>query len=114
MRYVSSVILVLLVLSTIGCGQVFTDGRKIDAAKTNALAPGQANAEVVRANFGTPDKVEPAPMGGEKYIYNYYKEIPHWWTITEMERQRLEIVLQNGVVQNYRFATEEKGPITKE
>lgn len=114
MRF-ASLILVLLLVFTFSCGPTIIEGKRIDAAKRNEVIKGQTKAESVVDLFGKPAKIEKLPSGEEKYVYQYYKEeYTHWWTLPRFERQRLEIFIKNGVVEDYRYSRESRDVITEE
>lgn len=114
MRF-ASLILVLLLVFTFSCGPTIIEGKRIDAAKRNEVIKGQTKAERVVELFGKPAKIEKLPGGEEKYVYQYYKEeYTHWWTLPRFERQRLEVFIKNGVVEDYRYSRESRDVITEE
>jgi hypothetical protein len=103
------VLAILLWVFTAGCGSTFTEGKRIDATHRADLIKGQNQAGVV-AMLGQPAKIEKLPSGGEKYTYNYYKEeYTHWYTLPRYERQKMEIFLKNGIVENYVYQVESRG-----
>jgi len=108
------VLAILLLVFTAGCGKMITEGKRIDATHRADLIKGQ-NAAGVVAMLGQPAKIEKLPSGGEKYTYQYYKEeYTNWWTLPKFERQKMEVFLRNGIVQNYVYQVESRGVITKE
>ena len=113
MRYIS-MILVLLLAFVFGCAPTLIEGRKIDSLKVKQLAPGVSNAQQVEASFGKPDKIEKLPSGEEMYVYGYEVKNPHWWTMDAVNKQRLEVVLKNGIVQTYKLRTEGKEAILQQ
>lgn len=114
MRF-ASLILVLLLVFTFSCGPTIIEGKRIDAAKRSEVIKGQTKAASVIELFGKPAKIEKLPGGEEKYVYQYYKEeYTHWWTLPRFERQRLEVFIKNGVVEDYRYSRESRDVITEE
>ncbi len=113
MRYMK-VMLVLLLVFSFGCAATTMEGRKIDAAKLKQLTPGVSQAQKVQELFGKPDKIQDLPMGEQMYVYDFQLQNRHWWTTEEADRQRLEVIVKNGTVQNYRLRTEGKETILKE
>jgi hypothetical protein len=108
-------ILMLLLVSTFGCGPTIVEGVRIDAAKRREVIKRQTKAERVVELFGKPAQVEKLPGGEEKYIYQYYKEeFTHWWTLPRIERQKLEITIKDGVVQDYLYSRQSRDIITEE
>jgi outer membrane protein assembly factor BamE (lipoprotein component of BamABCDE complex) len=108
------VILVLLLAFSFGCGSLVVEGRKIDAAKLKQLQPGVTQVQKVEELFGKPDKVENLPRGGQSYVYNYVMKESPWFTSEAVDNQRLEVAVQDGVVQAYRLRTQGKETILKE
>ena len=113
MRYMKVMLVVLLALS-FGCAAATMEGRKIDSAKLKQLAPGVSQVQKVEQLFGKPDRVENLPTGEQKYVYGYDMKASHWWTMNAMDKQSLEVILKDGVVQNYRLRTEGKAAELKE
>jgi hypothetical protein len=114
MRF-AGLILVLLLVFAVGCGPTIIEGKRIDAAKRNEVIRAQTKVESVVELFGKPAKIEKLPSGEEKYTYQYYKEeYTHWWTLPRFERQKLEIFIKDGVVQDYRYSREARDVITEE
>ncbi len=100
---------ILLLVFAVGCGPSIMEGKRIDASHRADLLKGQ-NAAGVVAMLGQPAKIEKLPTGGEKYTYQYYKEeYTHWYTLPRYERQKMEIFLKNGIVQNYVYQVERRG-----
>jgi hypothetical protein len=112
MRYLK-VILVLFLVFSFGCAATVL-GRKIDSARLKQLTPGVSQAQKVEELFGKPDKVENLPTGEQMYVYGYDLDTSHWWTIDATDKQKLEVTLRDGVVQNYRLRTEGKEAVLKE
>jgi outer membrane protein assembly factor BamE (lipoprotein component of BamABCDE complex) len=109
----ASVILALLLAFMFGCATTY-QGRKIDSEKVKQLAVGNTGVEKVTELFGKPDQVEKFPSGAENYIYQYGRDIPHWWTIDSINSQKLEIQVKDGVVQTYKFREDGKEAYLKE
>ncbi len=108
MKFIGALAILLLVF-TAGCGRTFSEGKRIDASHRADLVKGQ-NAAGVVAMLGQPAKIEKLPSGEEKYTYNYYEEeYTHWWTLPRYERQKMEIFLKKGIVQNYVYQVESRG-----
>lgn len=111
----SSLILMALWVFTLGCGPTIIEGRRVDISKLRELIKGQTTAEVVVQSLGQPQRIENVPSGEEKYVYQYYKEeYTHWWTLPRYERQKVEIVFKNGVVEDYRYSRELRDMVTEE
>ncbi len=108
---------ILIVLSLLvigGCGYTIMEGKKFDAAKRTEIIKMKTTAPEVIQILGQPAKIEKLPAGQEKYIYRYYKEeYTHWWTLPKIEHEKLEVLLKNGVVQDYSYTEEGRDKITK-
>ena len=113
MRYMK-VMLVFFLAFSFGCGSLVVEGRKIDSAKLKQLQPGASQAQKVEELFGKPDKVENLPTGGQLYVYGYSMKESRWFTSDSVDTQRLEVAVQDGVVQAYRVRTQGKETILKE
>ena len=114
MRYASLVLLLFLTLA-LGCGRTYSEGTKIDAEKRSELIKGGTTQAKVLDLFGTPDKIETLPTGGEKYIYEYYDEqYEHWYRLPKYDKQRLEVLIKGTLVQSYTFVREGRGLITEQ
>lgn len=113
MKFAGLVLMVLLVF-TFSCAPMMIEGRKIDSTKLDQLIAGKTKVAKVEEIFGKPAKVEKMPSGEENYIYLYRRENPHWWTVDKVDRQKLEIVLKDGVVQTYKFREEGKEVVLKQ
>jgi len=112
---IAGVILVFLLAFAVGCGPTIMQGTRIDASKRNEVIKGQTNVERITTLFGKPDKIEKLPSGEEKYVYQYYKEeYTHWWTLPRFERQKLEIFVKDGLVQDYHYTREARDVVTDE
>jgi hypothetical protein len=61
-------------------------GRKIDSEKVKEPPPGIVGVEEGTELFGKPDQAEKPSFGVENYIYQYGRDIPHWWTIDSMSQ----------------------------
>jgi hypothetical protein len=90
------------------------EGRKIDSAKLKQLQIDVTKTNKVEELFGKPDKVERLPSGEEMYVYQYDRKNPHWWTMDAVDKQKLEVVLKDGVVQTYKLRTEGKEAILQQ
>ncbi len=100
---------ILLLVFAVGCGPSIMEGKRIDASHRADLLKGQ-NAAGVVAMLGQPAKIDKLSSGGEKYTYQYYKEeYTHWYTLPKYERQKMEVFLKNGIVQNYVYQVERRG-----
>lgn len=113
MRYLK-VMLVFFLAFSFGCASTIIEGRKIDSAKLKQLAPGVSQAQKVEELFGKPDKVENLSTGEQMYVYGYDMKNRPWWTTEAVDKQKLEVIVKDGVVQNYRLRTEGKETILKE
>ena len=103
------VLAILLLVFIAGCGKTFTEGKRVDVTHRADLIKGQ-NAAGVVAMLGKPAKIEKLPSGEEKYTYQYYsEEYTHWWTLPRYEKQKMEVFLKNGIVQNYVYQMERRG-----
>jgi outer membrane protein assembly factor BamE (lipoprotein component of BamABCDE complex) len=105
MRYLAIAVVVLMAL-TFGCEEMVVQGKAIDRAKLNQLVPGQTATERVVEVFGRPDSVEKIASGGEKYVYRYYQVKPHIFRLYEVEKERLDISIQDNRVQGYDLKTD--------
>jgi hypothetical protein len=109
MRYVSLVLVLLLVLA-VGCTKI--EGKKIDGAKTkDILAPGTNESKVVQM-FGEPQQKESLANGETKYIYYYRESRGLLWHADAKDQQRLEVFLKGNEVQRYRYVHMDVTPIT--
>jgi len=114
MRCTRLMVILLLVFS-VGCGPTIMEGKRIDASKRDEIIKGQTTAAQVVEIFGKPDKIEKLSAGEEKYIYQYYREqFTRWWTLPAVERQKMDVLIKNGVVRDYVYSVEERGRITEE
>jgi outer membrane protein assembly factor BamE (lipoprotein component of BamABCDE complex) len=107
-------ILAFFMVFTFSCAPMIIEGKKIDSAKLDQLNEGQTKLAEIEKLFGKPDKVEKLPSGEEKYLYFYKRENPHWWTVDRINKQKLEIVIKEGVVQTYKFREDGKEVVLKE
>jgi len=108
------IVLAAVISLTLACAPTIIEGRKIDPVKVKQMQPGITKVATVEELFGKPDKVENLPTGEQMYIYGYEVKNPHWWTINEFDKQRLEVVLKDGVVQKYKLRTEGKEVVLKQ
>lgn len=107
-------IVVLSLLVVAGCGYSIMEGKKFAADKRWEIIKGRTAAEQVVQILGQPTKIEKPSPDQEKYIYRYYREeYTHWWTLPKIEEERLEVLLKNGVVQDYSYIQEGRDKITK-
>jgi hypothetical protein len=105
MKWVS-LVLVVMVAFVFGCAPAVLEGRKIDSAKISQMSIGQTNKAKVEELFGKPAKTEMVSPGVEKYIYNYREEDPKWYSPDSIQKQNLEVVFQNGIVQYYKMVSQ--------
>jgi hypothetical protein len=110
----TGLILMVLLAFTFSCAPMIIEGRKIDSTKLEQLIMGQTQVAKVEELFGKPDKVEKLPSGEENFLYFYKRENPHWWTVDKIDKQKLEIVIKEGVVQTYKFREEGKEAVLKQ
>lgn len=109
-----SVFIIMCFLVIAGCGYTIMEGKKFDAAKRTEIIKMKTTAPEVTRLLGQPAKIEKPAPGQEKYIYRYYhEEYTHWWTLPKIEHEKLEVLLQNGVVQDYAYTVEGRDKITK-
>ncbi|MGB9699468.1 MAG: hypothetical protein ACPL5I_08795 [Thermodesulfobacteriota bacterium] len=108
------IVLAAVLALTLACAPSIIEGRKIDPAKVKKMEPGVTKVSTVEELFGKPDKVERLPTGEEMYVYGYEVKNPHWWTVDQVEKQRLEVILKNGVVQYYKLRTEGKEVVLRQ
>ena len=100
-------ILAGLLLFTFSCGPTYTEGRKIDTAKMREILKGETTREGVIDRLGQPAKTEKMPAGEEKLTYYYNSEgYTHWWTLSRIYNQKLDVILKEGVVENYYYDRE--------
>jgi len=108
MKY-AGLILVLLLVFTSGCGPTIVQGKRVEVSQRSDLVKGQTTVDKAVKILGQPASIEKLPTGGEKYVYQYYKEeFTHWWTPPRYERQRLEVFFKNGIVQDYVYTRESR------
>ena len=110
MRYLT-IFLVLAVGLTFGCASTTYEGRRIDRAKVEKLTAGETKVEQVEEMFGKPDRIEQLTSGEENYIYEYCRKNPEWFTIDDLDAQKLEVFVRDGVLQTYKFSEERKGAV---
>jgi hypothetical protein len=113
MKYFT-IVLVLVLGVTFSCASIVTKGRPVGKTQMDQLALGETRVEKLTQIFGEPDKKETVKPGEETYIYSYYRLIPHWWTKDEVEEQKLEVTVVDGVVTKYNLRGDTVSPITKE
>jgi hypothetical protein len=112
MRFIGAIAILLLVF-TVGCGPTIMEGKRIDATNRGDIIKGQTTAAEVVAILGQPAKIEKLPSGAEKYVYQYYKEeYTHWWTLPKSERQKMEVIIDKGIVHDYRYQVDTRDVIT--
>jgi len=113
MRY-TTILLILLMAFTFGCGKTIIEGRQIDEGQVKNLMVTSTTADKVTQVFGKPDKVEQMPSGAEQYSYRYYYMNPHWWTINDVEEQNLKVMVKDNEVQSYNYKKTSSEKLTKE
>jgi outer membrane protein assembly factor BamE (lipoprotein component of BamABCDE complex) len=107
MRYLT-ILLIFAVGLTFSCASTTYEGKKIDPAKVEKLTAGQTKAEQVEEMFGKPERIEQLPSGESDYIYEYCRKNPEWYTIDDLNAQKLEVFVRDGVVQTFKFSEERK------
>lgn len=108
MKYASLILVILLGL-TFGCGPIVVEGNKVDIGKMRELIKGESTKAEVLQKLGQPAKKETLPGGGEKYLYNYYyEEYTHWWTLPRTYKQNLEVYMKGDVMENYIYTRESR------
>ena len=108
MKYASLIFVVLLGL-TLGCGPAIVEGNKVDTGKMRELIKGESPKAEVLQKLGQPAKIETLPGGGEKYLYSYYyEEYTHWWTLPRTYKQNLEVYMKGDIMENYIYTRESR------
>ncbi|MGC8809195.1 MAG: hypothetical protein ACP5Q3_02960 [bacterium] len=108
------VLIILSCLVIAGCGYTIMEGKKFDAEKRTEIIKMKTTAAEVVQLIGQPAKIEKPSPDQEKYIYRYYREeYTNWWTLPKIEHEKLEVLLKNGVVQDYSYSEEGRDKITK-
>ena len=108
------VLIILSCLVIAGCGYTIMEGKKFDADKRAEIIKMKTTAAEVVQLIGQPAKIEKPSPDQEKYIYRYYREeYTNWWTLPKIEHEKLEVLLKNGVVQDYSYSEEGRDKITK-
>ncbi len=113
MRYLT-IILILVLAFSFSCAATVTRGRFVDKTQTDQLALGETRVAKLTQIFGEPDKKETVKPGEEKYIYTYYRFIPHWWTKDEVQEQKFEVTVVDGVVTKYNLQGNAVAPLIRE
>ncbi len=100
MKKIVAVFVIGLMAVIVGCGKPYVVGKPVNEAKLAQIQLGKSTADQVVSILGKPEKVEPAPAGGEKYIYYYYQDKPtRFWRVSDVQEQRLEVTLKGGIVE---------------
>ena len=110
MRYLT-IFLIFAVGLTFSCASTTYEGRSIDRAKVEKLTAGETKVEQIEEMFGKPDRIEELSSGESNYIYEYCRKNPEWYTIDDLDAQKLVVVVKDGVLQTYKFNEEKKGAI---
>ncbi len=110
MKYLT-VFLVFAVGLTFSCASATYEGRRIDRAKVETLTAGETKVDQVEEMFGKPDRIEQLSSGESDYIYEYCRKNPEWYTIDDVDAQKLEVFVKDGVLQTYKFREERKGAV---
>ena len=108
MRYLT-ILLIFAVGLTFSCASTTYQGRRIDRAKVEKLQAGETHVGQVEEMFGKPDRIEQLSSGEDNYIYEYCRKDPEWYTIDDLDAQKLEVFVKDGVLQTYKFTEERKG-----
>ncbi len=110
MRYLA-ILLIFAVGFTFSCASTTYEGRKIDPAKLDKLTAGETKVGQVEEMFGKPDRIEELSSGENNYIYEYCRKNPEWYTIDDLNAQKLEVLVKDEVVQTFKFTEERKGAV---
>jgi hypothetical protein len=110
MRYLA-ILLIFAVGFTFSCASTTYEGRRIDRAKVETLTAGETRVGQVEEMFGKPDRIEQLSSGEDNYIYEYCRKNPEWFTIDDLDAQKLEVLLKDEVVQTWKFSEERKGAV---
>ncbi len=110
MKYLT-IFLVFAVGLTFSCASTTYEGRRIDRAKVEKLTAGETKVDQVEEMFGKPDRIEQLSSGESDYIYEYCRKNPEWYTIDDLDAQKLEVFVKEGVLQTYKFREERKGAV---
>jgi len=113
MRYLT-IILILVLGFSFSCAATVTRGKPVGKAQMDQLAAGETSVGKLTQIFGQPDKIETVKPGEEKYIYTYYRFVPHWWTKDEVQEQKLEVTVVNGVVTKYNLRGDDVAPFIRD
>jgi outer membrane protein assembly factor BamE (lipoprotein component of BamABCDE complex) len=110
MRYLT-ILLIFAVGLTFSCASTSYEGRRIDRAKVEKLTAGETRVDQVEEMFGKPDRIEPLSSGEDNYIYEYCRKNPEWYTVDDLDAQKLEVLVKDGVLQTYKYSEEKKGAV---
>ena len=110
MRYLA-ILLILAVGFSFSCASTTYEGKRIDRAKVETLTAGETKVEQLEQMFGKPNRIEQLSSGEENYIYEYCRKNPEWYTIDDLDAQKLEVFVKDGVLQTYKFSEERKGAV---
>jgi hypothetical protein len=106
MKYASWLLMALLVF-TFSCGPTYKEGQRIDTAKMREIMKGETTRAGVIEKLGQPAKAENLPTGQEKLTYYYNSEAwDHWYNLPKLYNQNLQVILKDGVVENYIYTRE--------
>lgn len=112
MRY-PAILLIFAVAFTFSCASTTYEGRRIDPAKVDKLTAGVTKVEQVEEMFGKPNRVEQLSSGENNYIYEYCRKNPEWYTIDDLDAQKLVVLVKDGVLQTFKFTEERKGAVVE-
>ncbi len=97
-------LLILLLCFCFSCSPTIREGRMIDKAKLDQIAPGKTDTKKLVSTLGEPERVIKGKAGEEKYVYRFYQSVPtHWYNLDRVDAQRLEVTVNNGVVERYQI-----------
>jgi outer membrane protein assembly factor BamE (lipoprotein component of BamABCDE complex) len=106
-----SILLIFAVGFTFSCASTTYEGRRIDPAKVDKLTAGVTKVEQVEEMFGKPNRIEQLSSGENNYIYEYCRKNPEWYTIDDLDAQKLVVLVKDGVLQTFKFTEERKGAV---
>jgi outer membrane protein assembly factor BamE (lipoprotein component of BamABCDE complex) len=109
-----SIVLILTIILTVSLSGCVTysssDGKNFASENVSKVVKGKTTSEEMVQLFGQPSTKTVLTASGEKWIYTYSAEAQSYIAAIDVKntrtQKRLDVLIRNGVVENFTFTDE--------
>lgn len=99
-------IVMAIIFMVVGCAG-YSGGRDISAEQAYSIVKGKTTTDQLLLQFGQPSHKMPSADGGERWFYSRYSMGRTSLFTAKSQSKSLNIILKNGIVENYTFTEQE-------